>query len=382
MIITLKIIFALAALFVGVYTLFLAVALQGWNKLPKIIFTPKQQYRTKISVVIAARNEEQTIGKCLEDFAAQTYPKQLTELVIADDASTDNTLAVIKNFAAANPNLNIKIVEMKDAPGITSYKKRALSAAIAAASGELIVTTDADCSFGPKRLETVANYYEGNPVSLILLPVVFDSKGSLFEKIQALEFAGIMGTTAASAGLGKPVSCNGANMAIEKKLFERLGGFDDEYASGDDVFILYKAKKRIPKRIVFLKSAETMVYTGAQKSLRGFFNQRVRWGAKAKGYTDKAALISILLLFLSNAFVITTLILSAFFPALLIPALAIFLLKLIADMVFLIPVTGFFGKRNLLPLYPLISLWMPVYITVTGLLSLRGNYVWKGRKLR
>lgn len=382
MIIALKITFVLATLIVGFYCLFLAIGLQGWQKLPKLTFTRKKEYYTRLSLVIAARNEESTIGLCLADFAAQTYPKELMEIVVADDASTDNTLAVIKDFVAANPQLNIKVLEMKDEPGITSYKKRALGAAIAASTGELIVTTDADCRFGPKRLEVIAQQFEDNPISLLLLPVVFNNEKSLFEKIQSLEFTGIMGMTAASAGLNRAVSSNGANMAIERRLFERIGGFDDPYASGDDVFILYKTKEIAPKRIAFIKAEETIVYTNAQKTLGGFFNQRVRWGAKAKGFTDVAALVSILLLFFSNLAVTTVVILGLIFMPLLFPALLIFGLKLIADMVFLIPVTRFYKKAGLLPFYPLMSLWLPVYISITGIMSLRGNYVWKGRKLR
>jgi len=382
LIIALKIIFALAALIVGLYTLFLAIALQGWLKLPQMLFKLKVNYITNISVVIAARNEEENIIHLLNDFAAQTYPKSLTEIVIADDASDDQTIAAIKKFQKEHPELNIKLVEMQDEEGIISFKKRALSEAIKQSTGKLIITTDADCRFGPQRLEAIVAYYEEHPVSLILLPVVFHNERSIFEMIQSLEFTGIMGITAASAALNRPVSCNGANLAIERKLFERLGGFDDPYASGDDVFILYKAKKHIPKRIAFLMAKETIVYTNAQTTVSGFFNQRVRWGAKAKGFTDRTALGGILLLFFSNTAVTVALILGLIFPGLIVPALAIFLLKLIADVVFLIPIARFFNKLKLLPMYPLMSLWLPFYITVTGILSLRGNYVWKGRKLR
>lgn len=382
MIIALKILFILAALTVGLYALFLAIALQGWLKLPQVLFKAKQAYNTTVSVVIAARNEEENILHTLNDLAAQAYPKALTEIVIADDASDDQTIAAIKKFKVDNPELIIKLVEMKDEEGIISYKKRALSEAIKQSTGKLIITTDADCRFGPQRLQAIVAYYEEHPVSLILLPVVFHNEKSLFEMVQSLEFTGIMGITAASAALNRPVSCNGANMAIERKLFERLGGFDDPYASGDDVFILYKAKKHIPQRIAFLIAKETLVYTNAQNTLSGFFNQRVRWGAKAKGYTDRAALVSILLLFFANAAVTLALILGIIFPALIIPALGIFVLKLIADIIFLLPITRFFNKLKLLPMYPVMSLWLPFYITVTGILSLRGNYVWKGRKLR
>jgi hypothetical protein len=95
-----------------------------------------------------------------------------------------------------------------------------------------------------------------------------------------------------------------------------------------------------------------------------------------------AALASILLLFFSNLLVTAVMALGLIFLPLLLPALLVFGLKLIADMVFLVPVTRFYNKAGLLVFYPLMSLWLPIYISITGILSLRGNYVWKGRKLR
>lgn len=344
--------------------------------------SPKlNRVNTTVALILVARNEEATIGACLNDFLAQTYPKELTELIVVDDDSVDGTAGVVEQFITANPSYNVKLIRLKDEAGVVSYKKRAVATAIAQSTGSLIVTTDADCRFGSQRIETIVNYYENNPVSLILMPVLYSPDRNFFGGIQSFEYTGIMGITAASAGLGKPVSCNAANMALERKLLDRLDGFDNNYASGDDVFLLYKAKKRIPQRIKFLNNNAVIVTTPPEATLSSFFNQRVRWGAKAKGYTDKEALVSIILLFASNAAVVLAWAMALVFKGMLGWAAFIFGFKFFTDVLFIWPILRFYGKTYLLPYYPLASLWMPLYISITGILSIKGTYFWKGRKL-
>ncbi|HTB30907.1 MAG TPA: glycosyltransferase, partial [Bacteroidia bacterium] len=73
------------------YFIYIIIHLISWSRLsmPEIpdSYTPK----TKISIIIAARNEEATIAKCIESIAVQTYPTYLLEILVVDDHSTDNT---------------------------------------------------------------------------------------------------------------------------------------------------------------------------------------------------------------------------------------------------------------------------------------------------
>lgn len=58
-----------------------------------------------VSVVIPCRNEENYIGKCLESFIKQTYPKELLKIIVADGMSTDNTRNIIKDMQRQHDNI-------------------------------------------------------------------------------------------------------------------------------------------------------------------------------------------------------------------------------------------------------------------------------------
>src|SRR5215204_1224255 len=104
----------------------------------------------KISVIIPARNEEENIGKLLSSLEKQSYPSHLFEVIVVDDHSTDNTAVVVNSYSFA------KLIKL-EFYNINSYKKKAIETGIVAASGDLIVTTDADCIAPANWLKTIAS---------------------------------------------------------------------------------------------------------------------------------------------------------------------------------------------------------------------------------
>ncbi|MDP8233113.1 MAG: glycosyltransferase, partial [Candidatus Zophobacter franzmannii] len=108
----------------------------------------KCSYEKKtVSVCIAARNESENLRKLLTALVNQTYSNKLFEVLIADDDSTDNSRDIIRSFADKYPF--IKLLEVKDRLEVISPKKNALTRAIAQTTGEIILTTDADCVVPP-----------------------------------------------------------------------------------------------------------------------------------------------------------------------------------------------------------------------------------------
>ena len=83
-----------------------------------------------ISVVVPARNESQHLPELLQQLANQQYPASLLQLVLVDDASQDNTFALMEAFAAQHPQLNIVPIHLEDDPDCAAPKKRALAAGI------------------------------------------------------------------------------------------------------------------------------------------------------------------------------------------------------------------------------------------------------------
>ena len=72
--------------------------LRGWSRLPQ--FKPGNELpSTRVSILIAARNEEEKIGDTIKDLLAQHYPKSLIEIIIVDDHSTDRTSEIISSYA-------------------------------------------------------------------------------------------------------------------------------------------------------------------------------------------------------------------------------------------------------------------------------------------
>lgn len=369
----------LSFLLTGLYLLVLAYLIKGWStiKHPKL---SQQYYKTKVTVLIAARDEEDNIAETIDDLLAQDYPRELTEIIIVDDHSTDNTAGIILSYA----NRGIKLLQLKADQALNSYKKKAITEAIARSTGDLLVATDADCRMDSKWLSTVVGYYETyNPV-MISSPVTYFHEKTFFERLQTLEFSFLIGIGAAFIGNGHASTCNGANLAYRKDVFYEVGGFKgiDNLASGDDELLLQKVAKVYPGRIGFLKDREAIVYTYAKPNLSSFIQQRRRWASKSTHYKDKSVValaVGIWLFNLSLLFnVVGGIFYSEFYKILGIELL----FKILFEGTFLIMVTSFFNRKSLVKWLLLLSPIHIFYVVYVGLIGNSRKYAWKGRMVR
>lgn len=365
----------LTALFTAVIT-FLIV---GWNRIKKPQLKPSG-FTTRVTVLIAARNEEEKMHLTLEDLLAQDYPKELTEIIIADDHSTDRTSAIIKSYA----DRGVKLLQLNEDKPLNSYKKKAIGLAIDMSTGDLMVATDADCRMGSKWLSTIVGYFEENQPYMISSPVSYFEEKSLFERMQALEFYTLIATGAAFIGNNHASTCNGANLAYRKDIFYQVGGFKgiDDLASGDDELLLQKVAAQYPGKIGFLKSFDAIVYTHAKANLKEFLQQRRRWASKSVKYKDKKVVAVVVGLWLFNVSVGLNLLLGFYNKVFFEICAGQLLLLAILELILLWPVTTFFKRRSLLVLIPIS---VPLYVTYfiyIGLIGNKGKYLWKGRMVR
>ncbi len=102
--------------------------------------------------------------------------------------------------------------------------------------------------------------------------------GRFFDHLQAIEFAGLAGTSGATLVTGRPTVCNGANLAYRKAAFEEAGAYAGNLhiASGDDEFLMRSLLPAIRRTPVCSARVAT---TQAASTLRAFFRQRLRWAA-------------------------------------------------------------------------------------------------------
>lgn len=296
-------------LLTGIYLVVLIYLIKGWANLKRPLIN-NSNFTTKVTVLIAARNEEDRINYTIEDILAQDYPKHLTEIIIVDDHSTDDTAKVISSYA----DKGVKLLQLNEAEPLNSYKKKAIAKAIGISSGELMVTTDADCRMGSKWLSSIVGFYETEQPVMISSPVSYFEEKSLFERMQTLEFSYLIGIGAAFIGHNRASTCNGANFAYRKDVFNEVGGFSgiDDLASGDDELLLQKVAVSYPGRICFLKLREAIVYTHAKQNLKEFLQQRRRWASKSTKYKDKTVVALAVSIWLFNLSILTNALLSFF----------------------------------------------------------------------
>ncbi len=369
------IIFSLSYLIIiGFYTI-------GWYRLKNADFKTVSG-TTRVSIIVPCRNEEDNIESLLFGLANQDYPTALYEVIVVDDNSTDKTVEKINTLKIQYPKPSIATIEIHEENQRIAFKKKAINLGIEKSTGDLIITTDADCRVGNQWLSSVVGFYEFSKPKMIVGPVSFHDEKTWFEKMQTLEFLSLVGITAGAISTGKPVMCNGANLVYEKSAFFEVGGFgNDQFSSGDDVFLMLKIKEFYGNKSVrFLKNDTAFVLTKAKRSLNEFIHQRTRWASKNKGYDLKILTISFTV-FITNFLVIVGLFWGIFNPEILRIMLMFILLKTLIELPVFIGVVSF-AKRTSLLLYGLpLILFYPIYIIVAGIAGMISPYQWKGRRI-
>ena len=365
------------------YFLLILIYSLSWEKI-KIFSTSAAESKTFVTVIVAARNEEKNIVQCLHHLTAQNYPRHLFEIIIANDFSEDKTQQVVESFIQSDKNATVKLINLseifKEKKG---SKKSAIAEAVKQSKGELIITTDADCTMNIHWMKTIADYYETHHPYMICGPVVF-SESNLFDKIQSLEFMSLIGIGAAAIQSRYPLMCNAANLAFKKEIFFETGRADvkNEPSSGDDTFLMFAIRSKYNDKIAFLKSKDAVVTTQPQFFIKEFFNQRIRWISKVKNYSDHYVQLIGILFFLFNMTILFSGIALLFTNAFLYIFLAGFVIKLLVDFIFMNQVAGFFQKRKLLWLFIPAEVLHVFYLVIISVLIFSKKYEWKKRSVK
>ena len=347
---------------------------RDWTKLAEFRPTEKD-YEIKVTVIVVARNEAANITVCLKSIAAQNYPFQFVEILLADDDSVDETVKIAESLGIEN----LKIIQNRALKG----KKQLLSFAVSKAWGELIVCTDADCKAPQNWIKSFVAAYTQQNAKFIAAPVLFNESKSFLKKFQALDFAGMMAITGAGIQGKYLFMCNGANLAYPKSVFEEMDGFEgiDSKASGDDMLLMQKIAKKYPDNIFYLKHPKAAVMTEAEHSLATFWRQRLRWASKSGDYPQKSATLQLGLVWLFMFFILLNLIAGFFNPNFFIILSTLIVLKIISDYILLAQATAYFSQEKLMKIF-LTSVFLHwIYILTVGFVSMfKLKYSWKGRR--
>jgi cellulose synthase/poly-beta-1,6-N-acetylglucosamine synthase-like glycosyltransferase len=332
-----------------------------------------------VSVVVAARNEEENIRRCLESLLDQDFPKDAYEVIVVDDHSTDRTPEIANEIAGSEPRGRLAVMSLGDGAG-SSGKPSAIGLGVRQARGDLILCTDADCIVPRGWMSSMARQFAPG-VAFVAGPVLEAPSRFFLSRLQSLEFMGLITTTAGLIGARRPIICNGANIAYRKSAFQAVNGYGEGSGSCDDETLMQRIATRAVGGISFNKDSEAIVLTSTPRSIHEFWSQRTRWAAKRGRYENKAILLRLILLYAFFPILLAAAIASAFEPWLWVVVAASLVLKACADYITLRE-----GARMLHQAVPpwhfLIAELLHVpYIASAGLIGQLGSICWKDRNL-
>lgn len=337
-----------------------------WGVFRKLAFFKHKAYpdnRFKpLSVVICAKNEYQNLKKHLPLILEQDYPD--FEVVVVDDASDDDSHYLLRDFAEKYPHL--KVVSFIKNVNFFSGKKFPLALGIKEARNEFMVFTDADCCpSSPQWLSSMQAHYNNPQTEVVLGYSPYKAEKSFLNALIRFEtfYTALQYISFALSGV--PYMGVGRNMSYRKKTFNTNKGFSSHYhiASGDDdIFISQVAMK---KNTAIEIKPEALVYSVPKNTLAAWFKQKRRHYTTYPFY-KKGAQWMLALLSASNLLFYLSLIALVLLKYNIIIAGALFILRLITQLIIFKKSLNKLSERKLLLFSPIFEI---MYTVINPLLA-------------
>ena len=222
-------------------------------------------YSPPVSVIIAAYNEEKVIERTVDSILQNGYANM--EIIVVDDGSKDQTLAVLRKRFGANPKVSILTQP-------NAGKSAALNNGIRRASFEVLIAVDADTLFRPGTIERLARHFADPRIGAVSGNARVGNRRNWLSRFQSIEYVyGFNLDRRALDYLNAITVVPGAVGAWRKQLVLDCGGFlHDTLAEDTDLTL---AIRRLGYVIRYEEDA--VAYTEAPEDTRSLLKQRFRW---------------------------------------------------------------------------------------------------------
>lgn len=362
----------------------------------------RKNYQPAVSVIVAARNEEEKLPGCLSSLLNQTYPQEFFEVILVDDNSNDKTCSIAKSFAKKYSNFKVICSNRKkhrDALSrLTTGKQAALDLGIQSSNGEIILSTDADCVVPSTWIEGMVASFNSDDVGIVtgfsLLKDFIDNSSerngindrlsrifkSIFIKLQSLELLSLFSAFVGSFGLGIAMGSTGNNIAYRREVYDKLGGFANlGFTVAEDNMFVQWADKNTSWRILPVCNREVNVKTYPMDTFLSFIRQRIRWASNS--LENRPSLVLFMVTVYGFYLFIPVVVFMAFFGLLgWTPVIFLILLKIVPEFLLLWRGLDLFGQKALLKYFPLVEFFQWTYVVFCGLAGLLSKVIWKERR--
>jgi len=226
-----------------------------------------------VSILVAARNEEANLERCLRSLVEQQYAAEKLEILVGNDWSEDGTQNIIDEFVGKHPML--RSVEIKKNLGLARGKSNVLANLALKAKGEVLLITDADMWLPPNWAKTMVTAFEKS--TGIVTGFTLVRSNSWFSTMQSVDWAFALGMIKVITDRGMPVTSMGNNMAVLTKAYQSTGGYEKLPFSITEDFQLTKAVLSKGYTIKQEISPELTGLTLPSIGFTGLLQQRKRW---------------------------------------------------------------------------------------------------------
>ncbi len=237
--------------------------------------------RIPVSVIVCAKNEAENVAKFVPLLAEQDYPD--FELVLIDDASSDDTLELFEGFEKQYPN--VKLVKVENNEAFWGNKKFALTLGIKAAKNEYLLFTDADCHPTSNQwIKEMSAQFTMQKTIVLGYGAYEKIAGSFLNKIIRFETMITAVQYFSWAKSGHPYMGVGRNLAYKREEFFNVNGFIDhmKIRSGDDDLFINQAANA--KNTTVAYSPESFTYSEPKTTFKDWFAQKRRHVSTASYY--------------------------------------------------------------------------------------------------
>jgi len=237
-------------------------------------FKSSNSFFPRVSVIVAAKNEEECILECMQSLYKIDYPSDKLELIIVNDNSTDSTQKIIDEFIKEKPAF--KAIKSKKSTGTLKGKANAIANAMEIAAGEIIFTTDADCIVKPEWVKTILSYYDDEVAGVF--GFTHQPGKSIFTKMQSADLIYLLTVSSGTMNMENPMSCIGNNMSYRKSVYDEVGGYESiPFSVTEDYKLLREMIKLDKYKFHYPVDVNGLVITRPCADVKTLFRQKKRW---------------------------------------------------------------------------------------------------------
>lgn len=194
----------------------------------------------KISILIPTRNRIDSLRETLLSLTDLDYPRNKYEVIVIDDNFSDGTKEILVNIQDILP-YSIRCKRLKDKRGPSAARNLGMQMA----EGKIFVFTDDDCQFENRWLKEISAPFNNKNVGAVGGPDFAPERANFFSKCIGYLFTSFIGTGGLRGGsmlrVGKYYP-KGCNMAVLKEAIDKVGGFDEKLAPGEEIELGYRVE--------------------------------------------------------------------------------------------------------------------------------------------